>query len=213
MLTAGWCIYPCLWNVPRPDTYMRVQSTLAIQSNTVNMHSSWICHRYQCLCSVAEASAMMLQEMNPLVKVSVQQGSVAAQDLSFVQAYQVRSSPVPFLHNLIIPARIGLICEPAKCATQSSWTLLSAHPKGSHQAILWRVATCSGQNMPRLADLLAGCAYCGSEPTQAATVGRSLLQAWSSLLFCGCKRDMCILVCQPASAHVCTSGEFHASAR
>lgn len=39
--------------------------------------------------SVAEVSAAALQEMNPLVKVSVQDGSVTTQDLGFVASYQV----------------------------------------------------------------------------------------------------------------------------
>ena len=40
-------------------------------------------------CSVADASVATLQEMNPLVKVSVQQGTVDIEELDFVQAYQV----------------------------------------------------------------------------------------------------------------------------
>ncbi|DBA82539.1 hypothetical protein WJX79_008668 [Trebouxia sp. C0005] len=39
--------------------------------------------------SVAEVSAAALQEMNPLVKVSVQAGSADVKDLSFVASYQV----------------------------------------------------------------------------------------------------------------------------
>lgn len=40
-------------------------------------------------CSVADASVATLQEMNPLVKVSVQQGTLDTIELDFVQAYQV----------------------------------------------------------------------------------------------------------------------------
>lgn len=40
-------------------------------------------------CSVAEISAAALQEMNPLVKVTVLEGATDAQDLTFVKAYQV----------------------------------------------------------------------------------------------------------------------------
>lgn len=68
-------------------------------------------HRYQYLCSVAEASATTLQEMNPLVKVSVQQGSVAAQDLSFVQAYQVRS----YQFFCFIPSQLDYTCAHRDC--------------------------------------------------------------------------------------------------
>lgn len=39
--------------------------------------------------SVAEISAAALQEMNPLVKVTVLEGATNAQDLTFVKAYQV----------------------------------------------------------------------------------------------------------------------------
>ena len=41
------------------------------------------------LCSVAEVSAAALQEMNPLVKVTVHAGSADIEDLSFVASYQV----------------------------------------------------------------------------------------------------------------------------
>ncbi len=44
------------------------------------------------LCSVAEVSAAALQEMNPLVKVTVQAGSTDAEDLSLVASYQVMKS-------------------------------------------------------------------------------------------------------------------------
>ena len=40
-------------------------------------------------CSVAEISATALQEMNPLVKVTVQQGSLDVTDMSFLDSYQV----------------------------------------------------------------------------------------------------------------------------
>jgi len=48
---------------------------------------------YNCmlLCSGAEVSAAALQEMNPLVKVTVQAGSADVEDLSFVASYQVRN--------------------------------------------------------------------------------------------------------------------------
>ena len=44
------------------------------------------------LCSVAEISAAALQEMNPLVRVTVQAGSTDVEDLSFVASYQVIKS-------------------------------------------------------------------------------------------------------------------------
>ena len=38
---------------------------------------------------MAEVTAAALQEMNPLVKVTVQAGSTDIEDLSFVASYQV----------------------------------------------------------------------------------------------------------------------------
>ena len=40
-------------------------------------------------CSVAEVSASGLQEMNPLVKITVQPGVLSVKDLEFVGSYQV----------------------------------------------------------------------------------------------------------------------------
>ena len=54
-------------------------------------------------CSVAETSAAALQEMNPLVKVTVQPGALDTTDLSFLVSYQV---PV----TTVLPAAAGCRC-------------------------------------------------------------------------------------------------------
>lgn len=50
-------------------------------------------------CSVAEISAAALQEMNPLVQVTVLEGATDAQDLTFVKAYQVDVSTTIIQHR------------------------------------------------------------------------------------------------------------------
>lgn len=55
-------------------------------------------------CSVAEVSAAALQEMNPLVKVMVQPGSLSVTDMSFLDSYQVLAVAV-----LPLPLRVLML--------------------------------------------------------------------------------------------------------
>ena len=55
------------------------------------------------LCSVAEASVAALQEMNPLVKVTVQPGALDITNLSFLASYQVPKAAV-------LPRAAGCCC-------------------------------------------------------------------------------------------------------
>lgn len=61
-------------------------------------------------CSVAEISACALQEMNPLVKVTVQQGCLDVTDMSFLDFYQVSA-----IAPLCLSAISLSSCRPASC--------------------------------------------------------------------------------------------------
>ena len=86
------------------------------------MHTHLIYSSYEGKCnkhcpySVAEASVATLQEMNPLVKVSVQQGAVSTQDLRFVQAYQVSTIIAVTLMQLTFACVSNVCCTSTKVA-------------------------------------------------------------------------------------------------